>query len=196
MFFSFLGFSCLSENLGNLFENGQFSDFTINVKDREFKIHKAILAARSPVFASMLQHDFKEKQDNTVDLSDYDPDVFEDFLGYLYSGNSERISTENVAELYEAAEKYDIPTLKEECRCFMKGNISDDSFCDIISLAITYEDKDLLDHATKYFIENTEKILLTVQWQKFLKENTVPGNELYIKSFRNLSEKLNNQKLY
>ncbi len=40
---------------------GTFSDVTLSVGDTEFKAHKAILAARSPVFSAMFEHAMEEK---------------------------------------------------------------------------------------------------------------------------------------
>lgn len=178
----FSALSLLSQNFENLYIDGQFSDFTIKVQNREFKIHKAILAARSPVFASMLRLDMEEKQTNMVDIPDSDPNVFEDFLYYLYSGNVDKISVENVTGLYSAAEKYDAPGLKGECIYFMKDNLTENVFCDVMTLALLHQDEELIECCIKYFTANTEKILTTVQWQSFVTENPVPANELYIKA--------------
>ena len=40
----------LADDLGQLFENSQFSDVVLSCGGREFNCHKAILAARSQVF--------------------------------------------------------------------------------------------------------------------------------------------------
>ncbi len=50
--------TCLSPLL---FPQGTFSDVTLSVGATEFKAHKAILAARSPVFAAMFEHSMEEK---------------------------------------------------------------------------------------------------------------------------------------
>lgn len=155
-----------------------------------------ILAAQSSVFATMLQNDTKEKETDLVDISDcdsnvfeisdWDPSVFEDFLYYLYSRSTEKISNDNVTSLYELADKYDVSALKEECIRFMKENISCNTFCDIMSLAVDYEDRQLIDCGTEYFVANAKSILQTSHWQTFMEKNSVPANELYIKAFKNL----------
>ena len=53
----------LSSDLGGLQDRGTFSDVTLSVGDageRVFKAHKALLAARSPVFAAMFEHSMEE----------------------------------------------------------------------------------------------------------------------------------------
>ncbi|KOB75925.1 Speckle-type poz protein, partial [Operophtera brumata] len=62
----------LSDDLGALFDNERFSDVTLAVGGREFQAHKAILAARSPVFAAMFEHEMEERKRNRVDITDVD----------------------------------------------------------------------------------------------------------------------------
>lgn len=52
----------LSENI--------LTDFTIKIGEKEIKAHKAILAARSPVFAAMLDHE-DTTESKTVNLKFY-----------------------------------------------------------------------------------------------------------------------------
>lgn len=47
-----------------------------------FSVHKAILAARSPVFAAMFDHNSEEAQNSRVQIDDVDPDVV---FSYLFS---------------------------------------------------------------------------------------------------------------
>ncbi len=52
----------LSEDLSQLFDNSSFSDVILVVGDRQFHVHKAILAARSCVFNAMFEHEMEEKK--------------------------------------------------------------------------------------------------------------------------------------
>lgn len=46
----------LADDLGQLFENESFSDCTLVVNGcHEFRVHKAVLATRSPVFNAMFE---------------------------------------------------------------------------------------------------------------------------------------------
>lgn len=168
----------MSENLGELHRTGQFCDFIIKVKDREFPVHKAILAARSPVFQAMLVHDMKEKITGIVHITDCEPNIFEDFLCYLYSGKSEKISSSTVTSLYDIAEKYDVKCLKKDCVQFIKGSLTVDLIIDVLTLAVKYTDEELLENATEFFISNNQKIIFTTKWQDLVVENPVLANEL------------------
>ena len=52
--------STLSTDLGVLQDRGTFSDVTLSVGGRVFQAHKAVLAARSPVFSAMFEHSMEE----------------------------------------------------------------------------------------------------------------------------------------
>ena len=57
------------------------SDVTLVCGDVRFPAHKAILAARSDVFATMFKHrDTKEAATNEVKIDDADPDTMNRFL--------------------------------------------------------------------------------------------------------------------
>lgn len=62
------------------------TDVELLVGDTTFSAHRSILSARSPVFAAMFSSGMKESQTGSVRIEDVDPDVFKDFLNYLYKG--------------------------------------------------------------------------------------------------------------
>ncbi|KAG8173273.1 hypothetical protein JTE90_015427 [Oedothorax gibbosus] len=88
----------MATDMGKLFLDGMFSDLTINVGFRKFRAHTAILAARSQVFVAMLQSDMKEKTEKTLAI-DSDPEVFEHFLYYLYTGKARKMSVATALSL-------------------------------------------------------------------------------------------------
>ncbi|KAF3853591.1 hypothetical protein F7725_014281 [Dissostichus mawsoni] len=52
----------LADELGGLWENSRFTDCSLCVAGQEFQAHKAILAARSPVFSAMFEHEMEESK--------------------------------------------------------------------------------------------------------------------------------------
>jgi len=94
----------LSDDLGRLFENQKFSDVILSVNGREFYAHKAILAARSPVFAAMFEHEMEEKKQNRVEITDMDHEVLGEMLKFIYTGKA--INLDKMADdLLAAADK-------------------------------------------------------------------------------------------
>jgi len=94
----------LSEDLSGLFESQKFSDVILCVGGKEFFVHKAILAARSPVFAAMFEHEMEEKKQNRVDITDMDPEVLREMLRFIYTGKAPFLDKLD-AELLAAADK-------------------------------------------------------------------------------------------
>ena len=54
------------EDMGRLFVNGDFTDF---------RVHRAILAGRSPVFNAMFSNDMDEKREAKVNITDLIPEI-------------------------------------------------------------------------------------------------------------------------
>ena len=94
----------LSDDMGQLFESQRFSDVTLSVGGREFQAHKALLAARSPVFAAMFEHEMEERKHNRVDITDVDHEVLREMLRFIYTGKTNNL--EKMADdLLAAADK-------------------------------------------------------------------------------------------
>ncbi|XP_019097596.1 PREDICTED: BTB/POZ domain-containing protein At5g48510-like [Camelina sativa] len=83
--------------------------------------HKLILASRSEVFKKMLESDelkTSAKQVETITLSDMKQEELEAFVEFIYSDGSmlsEKVK-KHARSLYLAADKYEIPHLRDLCR--------------------------------------------------------------------------------
>ena len=182
--FFFADLEMLSENFRELYDRGKYTDVIIQVKDREFKVHKAILAARSPVFDAMFTHELAESNSRWLEpIEDCEPAVFDEFLFFVYTGRIQ-LSNENACSLFYIAYKYQISELKEECVSFLQKTMTIDTICDIICLSTKYEEEELLNLAINFFARNMEKILVTVKWQLFVVENPTEANELTVKALK------------
>jgi speckle-type POZ protein len=94
----------LSDDLSILFESQKFSDVLLVVNGREYYAHKAILAARSPVFAAMFEHEMEEKKQNRVEITDMDHEVLREMLRFIYTGKATNLEKMH-DELLAAADK-------------------------------------------------------------------------------------------
>ncbi len=98
----------LHTDLGKLLEDGSFSDFALVVGDQRLPVHKAILAARSPVFAAMFGHiEMDENKNGIVQIKDLEPDVLREMLKFIYTGKTTQLET-MADELLSAADKVKI----------------------------------------------------------------------------------------
>ncbi|XP_028822050.1 speckle-type POZ protein A-like [Denticeps clupeoides] len=81
----------MAEELRELWNTSLHSDCILSVAGQEFKAHKAILAARCPVFHSMFMNNTKENQTGRVDIKDMEADILEEMITYIYTGTSPNV---------------------------------------------------------------------------------------------------------
>uniref|UniRef100_A0A8C0VLZ7 Speckle type BTB/POZ protein n=1 Tax=Cyanistes caeruleus TaxID=156563 RepID=A0A8C0VLZ7_CYACU len=94
----------LADELGGLWENSRFTDCCLCVAGQEFKGHKAILAARSPVFSAMFEHEMEESKKNRVEINDVEPEVFKEMMCFIYTGKAPNLD-KMADDLLAAADK-------------------------------------------------------------------------------------------
>ncbi|KAI1230382.1 hypothetical protein IHE44_0010365, partial [Lamprotornis superbus] len=104
----------LADELGGLWENSRFTDCCLCVAGQEFKGHKAILAARSPVFSAMFEHEMEESKKNRVEINDVEPEVFKEMMCFIYTGKAPNLD-KMADDLLAAADKYALERLKVMC---------------------------------------------------------------------------------
>ncbi|XP_054581093.1 speckle-type POZ protein-like [Eptesicus fuscus] len=101
----------LADELGGLWENSWLIDCCFCVAGQEVQAHKAILAARSPVFRAMFEHAMEESKKNPVEIIDMEPSVFKEMMCFIYTGKAPNLDT--MADgLLAAADKYALERLK------------------------------------------------------------------------------------
>lgn len=107
----------------NAFNDPTFSDFTFNVQGKEFKVHKAILAAASPVMHTLFRADFDEAHTSTCQVNQFDPDIFEALIRFIYCGKLPDDIDNMMEPLLEAALYYEVNALKEICAQVLLENL-------------------------------------------------------------------------
>lgn len=151
-----------SETTKNMFLNECFADFQFFFNEdgvrKEIPAHKAVLAAASDVFASMLNGQWKE--DNEVEIVDASFDAFMEFLQFLYLPKV-NISAENVPEVIYLANKYNLSKCKELCESKIIQKLTLEDVCANLDLALLYDLSNLKDCCLKIISKETSKILAT-----------------------------------
>ncbi|GIX75908.1 speckle-type POZ protein-like B [Caerostris extrusa] len=99
-------------DLESLYTEGINCDVNLRIESEVFPGHKAILSARSPVFRAMFAHDMKENISGFVDIEDMDSMTLRLMLTYMYTDSLESLTMGNVQNLYIAADRYELSSLK------------------------------------------------------------------------------------
>ena len=78
------------------------------------KVHAPVVAAASPVLRKILTNDLFSSEETRYRLKEIAPDILEDLVKYIYTGNV-TVNGENVAGLLKAGCGYEIPALARAC---------------------------------------------------------------------------------
>lgn len=171
-----------------MFLSGKFHDTIIKVKGQEIRTHKNILSLRSPIFEDMLRKNNTGCDMCVITDEGSNPEVFKEFLSFLYSGKLENVSVDNVIEFYNIADEYQVNEVKYKCVEFMMSNMSDKHFCDFIAFAVEHGEIHLLNSATDFFIKHSENIIETAKWWSFHKKYRTVASKLYRKTLMYFTE--------
>ena len=95
------------------------SDLVLNVADRKFHVHRAVLILCSPVFETMLSSDFKEKTSKEISLPGKDATEIEQMLRGIYPDQDLFISKENCLALLKLSTEYQIDRLNARCQEYL-----------------------------------------------------------------------------
>ncbi|XP_068683046.1 kelch-like protein 3 [Montipora foliosa] len=102
-----------------------FFDVTVSVKDKEFKAHRLVLAAASPVFLSLLVSDMREGKEQfiRIELEEATGSVMEDVFKYFYTGNV-AVTKDTAHNLVAVADYLLLPGLKTLACDVLEENIT------------------------------------------------------------------------
>ncbi|KAJ4725407.1 BTB/POZ domain-containing protein [Melia azedarach] len=140
-------------SLGRMLTESIHTDIIINASDGSIGAHRAVLAARSPVFQSMFSHDLKEKELSTINIPDMSIDACQAFLRYIYGNiEHEEFLTHRLA-LLRAADKYDISDLKEACHDSLLEDIDTKNVLERLQNASLYQLPKLKSNCMRYLVK-------------------------------------------
>lgn len=120
-------------------------DFTIVTGKKEIQVHKCVLAAQSPVFASMFKNDFQVMATNKLEIKDCKEEVVEEFMRSLYTG--EVGSEDNALDLFSLASTFDVNDLKATFEEIVIKNINEQTAVKAFKLGNLFNCQELIDVA-------------------------------------------------
>ncbi|XP_065202488.1 speckle-type POZ protein-like [Planococcus citri] len=156
----------LCQDFISLLNNSEFSDVVLLTKNKEYPAHKAILAARSPVFATM----FKKGQESgkkikRVDITDLrDEKTVDEMLRYIYTGKCENIR-ELADDLLTAANKYGLSGLEKMCMKTLCKNLTIENAANMLLLADKHHANELKPKIIRFIAEKYVQVSNTTDWK-------------------------------
>lgn len=120
--------------------------------------HKYVLAISSPVFFAMFYGGLAE-QGETVDITDCDPETFLQFLRYLYCDDTNFRDVNNAIEVWHLADKYDLPSLANECVNFVEAAMEPLNAFRVIPCARRFNHKGLENVCWEIIDYNAQEII-------------------------------------
>lgn len=153
-------------SLEQLFKSGRNHNVVIlSENNQQFKVHRCILAERSPVLEVML-NDLATKSDtaeNTVTILELTikqlkTSILKEILRFLYTGCIKNLQ-ENAQDLLLAANKFLIIDLKKICEIELFKSLKVDNVIEILSLAESQNAVNLEKQAIDFIIKNKHEVL-------------------------------------
>uniref|UniRef100_A0A8D8DND2 Speckle-type POZ protein n=2 Tax=Culex pipiens TaxID=7175 RepID=A0A8D8DND2_CULPI len=172
----------LLDHLADLLESKKFSDVTVVVGSTEFRVHKAILTARSPVFAAMFGHNMQESKENRVTIDDIEPRVFQQVLRFIYTGVVKNLD-HMACELLAAADKYALGHLRTICEENLGSTLSVESATKTLYLADLHHADQLKQQAIR-FIAGNIKVIQKEDWKSIIATNPEVAADMFAEMAR------------
>jgi len=139
----------LLSDLARVMEDEATSDLTICCKDKEIRVHKLILMARSPVFQAMLGSDMVEKSQGMIKIEDADMEVVRQMVRYMYTAKVEH-DFSRIKELLVLANKYQVLELVNFCSSRIFESLSEDNALEIGMFGEMHNSEVLINRCAKF----------------------------------------------
>lgn len=165
----------LAMDMRDLLIHSDLSDAVITNGNHAVKVHAAILSARSPVFRKV----FTDPSHSRVfTIQQASAAGLEDMLSFIYSSIIKIKDMDRAEELYELANEYEIPDLREVCSLYM-SNCTVDCVLGILILADKHQDDKLRRSSIDFIVRNLCEVKSSEKWQSFAEENVDLVSEIF-----------------
>ena len=148
-----------------LLKNSNYSDFVLKVGEKEFKVHRNILAMRSSVFKAMFEGNSSSMDAQNIIIDDIDAEVIEAMIGYMYTGKVSNLLKTSAEQLCVAAHKYGLKELKQICEEQISTELTEENVFTKLSFANSF-DCSVLKTETVGFLRRHIKQISTTEWFK------------------------------
>lgn len=138
----------------------------------EFKVHRIILSAQSPIFNSMFCNQFQEQNQHMIHLSNVDASIFKIFLSFCYSNEMSKSLTQNeIFNLYEMSLRFQTHKLTDLCSKNMINNLALDNAIDSLEFSLKYKMVEFEQKCLRLISYNKHEMKNQDEWICFIKNN-------------------------
>jgi len=161
--------SDMGTHLRLLLDCTEGSDVSFIVDGKKFPAHRAVLAARSPVFKAQLLGSMADAKMPSITLHDIAPATFKVMLRFIYTDDYPEEDElgdspdDMVRHLLAAADRFALDRLKILCAADLRDNMSVDTVAKTLICAETYNSPHLKKKCIDFIVEekNFKKVVLT-----------------------------------
>ncbi|CAM0949071.1 unnamed protein product [Alopecurus aequalis] len=164
--------SDIGSDLGRLLDTEEGTDVSFVIDGEMLRAHRAVLAARSPVFRAELFGSMAEATMPSITLHDITPATFKVMLRFIYTDELfsredellvDSTSVEMFQNLLAAADRYALDRMKLMCAQTLWDKVTVDTVATILACAETYNCPDLKNKCFKFFVSdiNFKKAVFT-----------------------------------
>uniref|UniRef100_A0A4W3GF64 BTB/POZ domain-containing protein 9 n=1 Tax=Callorhinchus milii TaxID=7868 RepID=A0A4W3GF64_CALMI len=152
----------LSEHVGALLHDGEYSDVTFLVEKKRFPAHRVILAARCQYFRALLYGGMRESHPQAeIPLVDTTAAAFSMLLKYIYTG---RVSLSNEKEevlldFLSLSNKYGFPELEDATSDYLCTILNINNVCMVYDVASLYSLAKLSNTCCLYMDRSAKAVL-------------------------------------
>ncbi|XP_042909294.1 uncharacterized protein [Parasteatoda tepidariorum] len=161
----------LSVDFKKILDQATETDVTLKVDGVNIKANKVVLRARSPVFNKMFEHDTSERDNSVINIEDIRAPIMEELVSFLYSGTKEDHDFEEACDLYYAADKYEVLSLRDACRSDLLDQLQVGNACQMLILANRHGDVSFKEEIMKFINMNFKSVINTESFGEFVKSD-------------------------
>ncbi|XP_046983070.1 poly [ADP-ribose] polymerase tankyrase-1-like [Schistocerca americana] len=157
------GLEATVADLGALLDAGEGAVVTLVAGETRLAAHRAVLGARSPVFAATFRHDTAEARRGKVVIRDVEGPALRQLLVYCYTGEAPQLASV-APQLLTAADKYGLTALKGRCEQQLVSQLDVDNAAAAAVLAVRHSCPGLTEAAVAFVREHSHRVMASQGW--------------------------------
>ena len=160
-------------DFSHFFDSEFLTDLQLKCEDETFHVHKVILAAASPYFEAMFQHDMTEARSGSIELREVKPNVIKTVLEWIYKNKLDvkdfKDDPDRAGDLLASAEMYQLDELKKIVEDELCDSLQLENVLELVVMGDMHGASKLKEKALKLIAEKKKDVEKLDDWKKFLK---------------------------